>query len=73
MAKKDDVLAVRDLYEHVATIDAESLNEVFEIGNMGPEENITRLKPMYSASVGDIVVDPIGKEYLVASIGFTLL
>lgn len=53
-----DVLeGVRDgIYEHVATLDTDDLNEAFEIGNIGPEEKITRLKPMHSVSVGDVLV-----------------
>ena len=37
---------------------------------IGPEENIERLHPMYSTSVGDIVVDPEGNKHVVASLGF---
>jgi len=53
-----DVLeGVRDgIYEHVATLDTDDLNEAFEIGNIGPEEKITRLKSMHSVSVGDVLV-----------------
>ena len=43
---------------------------MFEVGNIGPEENIERLHPMYSTSVGDIVVDPEGNKHVVASFGF---
>jgi len=42
-------------YDHVATIEATGLENVFEIGNIGPESKITRILPMHSISVGDIV------------------
>jgi hypothetical protein len=45
------------MIQHVATIDATTLREVFDIGNIGPEEAITRLAPMRSISVGDLVYD----------------
>ena len=50
----------RGYYTHVSNITAESLENVFTVGNMGPEENIERLSRMYSVSVGDIVmkIDP---------------
>lgn len=57
----------------VATIEADSLDEVFEIGNMGPEERITRLAPMHSISVGDIIVDENGLGYIVRPYGWALI
>jgi hypothetical protein len=42
-------------YAHVATITAENLEGVFEVGNIGPEDKIKRHLPMHSVSVGDIV------------------
>ena len=58
-------------YTHVSNITTEKgLEGVFEVGNIGPEENIERLHPMYSTSVGDIVVDPEGNKHVVASFGF---
>ena len=57
-------------FEHVANIDAETLEGVFHIGNMGPEEKIERLAPMFSTSDGDVVEDPEGKQWVVASCGF---
>lgn len=60
-------------YEIVAEIEADNLEEVFEIGNIGPEENIKRLKPMSSISVGDVVADNLGITYFVAPIGFKKL
>ena len=57
-------------YTHVSNITADSMEKVFEIGNIGPEENIERLAPMYSVSVGDIVEDEDGNKSVVASFGF---
>lgn len=58
-------------YTHVSNITTtKGLEGVFETGNIGPEENIERLAPMHSVSVGDIVVCPKGKKHLVASVGF---
>ena len=58
-------------YTHVSNIETdEGLSGVFSVGNIGPEENIERLAPMYSASVGDIIIDNKGKKFVVASLGF---
>lgn len=60
----------RGYYTHVSNITADSLEGVFHVGNMGPEENIERLSRMHSVSVGDIVEDVTGKQSVVASYGF---
>jgi len=57
-------------YEHVSNITADSLEGVFHVGNMGPEENIERFLPMHSLSVGDVVEDAEGVRHMVASFGF---
>ena len=57
-------------YTHVSNIEADSLEGVFEVGNIGPEQNITRLKPMHSVSVADVVETPEGVRHVVASVGF---
>ena len=57
-------------YEHVSNITADSLEGVFHVGNMGPEENIERFAPMHSLSVGDVVLDEDGVFHMVASFGF---
>jgi hypothetical protein len=57
-------------YKPVCIIEAEDLNGVFEIGNIGPEESITRLAQMHSVSVGDIIEDPEGAQHMVDSFGF---
>lgn len=60
----------RQYYVPVCTIEALDLNGVFHIGNMGPEESITRLAPMHSVSVGDIIEDEQGNKVMVDSFGF---
>jgi hypothetical protein len=58
-------------YTHVANITAEDYNDVFHIGNVGPEENIVRLADrMSSLSVGDIIVAEDGTCVVVANMGF---
>ena len=57
-------------YTHVSNITADSMEKVFEIGNIGPEENIERLAPMYSVSVSDVVENEDGKQFVCASIGW---
>ena len=57
-------------YKPVCEIEAPNLNRVFDIGNIGPEESITRLLPMHSISVGDIIEDEQGVRHIVDSFGF---
>jgi hypothetical protein len=57
-------------FNHVATIVANDLENVFDIGNIGPESSITRHAPMHSLSVGDVIVDEWGIANVVASFGF---
>jgi hypothetical protein len=64
------IAAARDLYEKVAVIEADSLNDVFEIGNIGPEKSIERFAPMHSLSVGDIILADSGEVVYVAPYGF---
>ena len=61
---------INGFYTHVSNIEAVDVNQVFEIGNMGPEENIERLSRMSSVSVGDVIVDEEGQCIVVAPIGF---
>jgi hypothetical protein len=63
----------RKHYNHVSTIIAPSLEDVYKIGNIGPESSIARHAAMHSISVGDIIEDAWGKEHMVASFGFTEL
>lgn len=63
----------RGYYTHVANITAENYQDVFEIGNIGPDENIERLTRMYSISVGDMIIGEDGSMAVVSSYGFTLI
>jgi hypothetical protein len=60
-------------YTHVSNIEAEGLEDVFEVGNIGPESSIERLAPMHSVSVADVVETPEGVRHVVASVGFEQL
>jgi hypothetical protein len=62
-----------DCYTHVADIIADDLDHVFEAGNIGPEDRITRHDRMHSISVGDIIEDPNGVKHVVAQFGFEQL
>lgn len=64
---------MHDCYTKVAEVVADDLNHVFEVGNIGPEDRITRLEKMTSISVGDIIADADGNCNVVASFGFTPL
>lgn len=62
------------LYKLVALIEADNLDDVFEIGNIGPEEKIAKVaEQMHSVSVGDIIKTPDGEWFSVASFGFDQL
>ena len=60
-------------YTHVCTIDANDLEQVFEVGNIGPEHRIERHSPMHSLSVGDLVRDADGVLHLCASMGWKIV
>lgn len=64
---------ILDKYEHVADLDVNTLDEAFEVGNIGPEEKYTRYKSMHSISVGDILVTEDGESFVVAPAGFDKL
>jgi hypothetical protein len=66
----ESVINAKPLYSKVAVIEAEDLEQVFTIGNIGPEHRIERLAPMHSVSVGDVVVDSNGLASFVAPLGF---
>jgi hypothetical protein len=59
-----------NLYTGVAQIEASCLDEVFQVGNIGPESQITRLGRMASISVGDLIEDEDGNRHVVANFGF---
>lgn len=60
----------KGFYNHVANIEANDLEEVFEIGNIGPASAIKFLGRMSSVSVGDVIIDEMGNKCVVASFGF---
>ena len=64
---------MHDCYTKVAEVVADDLNHVFEVGNIGPEDRITRLDKMHSISVGDIIADADGNCSVVCDCGFTPL
>ena len=74
LVKKEVAQAVVDIaksyMEHVADIEARDLNDVFDIGNIGPEEKITRYKNMTSLSVGNVIVDEDDVANIVCGFGF---
>jgi len=59
-----------NLYRLVGKIEADNLEDVFEIGNIGPEKRIKRFGPMSSVSVGNLIEDEDGKFFVVKNIGF---
>lgn len=59
-----------NLYTAVSFIEATCLDEVFQVGNIGPETQITRLDRMASISVGDLIEDEDGNRHVVANFGF---
>ena len=60
-------------YTCVANIEADDLDSVYEIGNIGPESKIERINPMSSISIGDIIADEYGDSYVVSGMGFKSL
>ena len=61
----------KNYYSKVATFDCDDLRHVFQIGNIGPEERITRHARMHSVSVGDVVVDQdSGQTWVVDNYGY---
>lgn len=58
-------------FHQVCNIDAEDLEDVFRVGNMGPENQIERIQEMHSLSVGDVVVDmDNGQSFMCNPFGF---
>ena len=58
-------------YTHVANIEAEDYNDCFEVGNVGPDDQIERITVrMSSLSVGDVLVADDGTVVVIAPIGF---
>jgi len=61
-------------YTHVANIEAEDYDDCFEVGNVGPDDQIERITDrMSSLSVGDLIVGEDGSMAVVSLYGFTLI
>ena len=59
-----------DLYTKVCIIDADDLDTVFNIGNVGPEHKIERVSKMHSISIGDVIIASDGSRNVVSNFGF---
>jgi len=71
--KTKELLAEGLVFRDSAYINADGLNEVFEIGNIH-HHLVDRLDKFYSISVGDVIVNTDTQEcYLVMPIGFSEL
>ena len=60
-------------YGKVCMIEANDLDQVFHIGNVGPESAIDRgphNTRMASISIGDIIEDDTGTRFVVSNFGF---
>lgn len=58
-------------FREVAHVKAAGLEDVFRIMNLWEsEEPVTRLAPLHSLSVGDVLFDPEGKAHVCAPFGF---
>ena len=57
-------------FNHVANIIASDLNDVWVIGNIGVENQIEKFDRMTSLSVGDIIQNESGFQFLIQSYGF---
>jgi len=58
-------------YKEVCKIAANNLEEVFAVGNVGPEDQIIeRFDRMHSISVGDVIKAPKGNIFVVKPFGF---
>ena len=62
-----------EYFELVAIVEARDLDDVFKVGNIGPDEAITRVADrMHSISVGDIIEDhETGECFMVDITGFS--
>ena len=63
-------------YDHVLTIDAAKLEDVYYIGNFMDDRNLDKVQvhgTFSSVSVGDVVIDENGLAFVVDTFGFQLL
>jgi len=73
--EKIETALAADMYDHVANIEADNLDDVFHIGNQGPWDRVEYVankfgRNMHSISVGDIVEREDGNRYFVDFTGF---
>ena len=68
-----DKMFFLEAYEEVCEIEAGDLDEVFEVGNIGPEEKIERFGRMHSVSVGDVIQTEKNELFVVKGLGFERL
>ena len=63
-------------YDHVMTVDAKNLEDVYAIGNFVHERDLDKVEvhgTFSSVSVGDVVVDENGRGFVVDIFGFQML
>lgn len=60
-------------YRPVARFNVQSKDEVFHASNLGDESVIERIERMHSVSVGDIIEDDQGMQWIVSPMGFDLV
>ena len=68
-----DKMFFLEAYEEVCEIEANDLDEVFEVGNIGPESKIKRYTRMHSVSVGDVIQTEKNQLFVVKGFGFERL
>lgn len=65
-----------DYYDHVMTVDAKNLEDVYAVGNFMHDRDMDKVQvhgTFSSVSVGDIVIDENGLAFVVDMFGFELL
>tara|TARA_R100000995_G_C3421158_1_gene93993 strand:- start:163 stop:522 length:360 start_codon:yes stop_codon:yes gene_type:complete len=68
---KANVEPAQPYYKHVATVDADDLDEAFELTNLwNDEDRVERKARMHSTSIGDVLKTPDGIYHMVDRVGF---
>ena len=61
----------RHLYKHVANVDADLLEDAFELMNhWGDPTKVERLGQVHSLSVGDVLIDAVGVPHICKPFGW---
>lgn len=63
-------------YDHVITVDAKNLEDVFYVGNFMDDRNLDKVQvhgTFSSVSVGDVIVDENDLAFVVDTFGFQML